>query len=442
MALNRRKFIGASAAAIGAAALSAKSYARIIGANDRVNIGFMGVRSRGEALVGSAINAGGVNITHICDVDSRVQAKSTKTLAKAGFSDVKVTDDIRKTLEDPELDAIAIATPDHWHAPAGIMALQAGKHVYVEKPISHNPHEGELFIKAQQKYNRVVQMGNQQRSSVESIELIKLLREGMLGDVYRVETWYGNARGSIGNGKKVPPPDWLNWELWQGPAPRQNYQDNYVHYNWHWFWHWGTGELCNNAAHELDIARWAVGGDYPEEVSTLADRHFYKDDDWEMYDTMYARYTFPGGKTIEWSGNSCNRILRYKRGRGALIMGTKGHVIIDRGGYEVYNLADELVTKRTVEGRATSTGDLAGGGHLTDLHMGNFLDTVRGKATHQSSPAEEGHKSTLMCHLGNIAYRTKSTLKLNPENGHIIDNPEAEKLWQRSYEKGWSPEKI
>ncbi|GAB56621.1 hypothetical protein GPUN_2506 [Glaciecola punicea ACAM 611] len=439
MTITRRKFLGTAAAALGVAAastFSASSYARIFGANERVNVGFMGLHSRGEGLVGSFINGGGVNITNICDVDSRAISKTSMIIKGAGFKTPKATADIRTMLEDKNIDAICIAAPDHWHAPAGVMGLEAGKHVYVEKPLSHNPHEGEIFVEAQKKHGKIVQMGNQQRSSVETIELIKHIREGMLGNCYKAETWYANNRGSIGNGKSVPVPNWLNWELWQGPAPRTQYKDNIVHYNWHWFWHWGTGELCNNAAHELDIAQWALDVDFPEKVSTTGGRYYHTSDDWEMYDTIRARFSFKGGKTIEWAGNSCNNIKRFGRGRGTLILGTKGHAIVDRAGYEIYDVSGTLIKERKVEGAATSTNDLIGVGPLTESHIANFLDSIRGKASKLNSPIDVGHVSTLLCHLGNISYRIGEDVNCDPLNGRV-QGTKANELWGREFQSGW-----
>ncbi|MCB0374242.1 MAG: Gfo/Idh/MocA family oxidoreductase, partial [Muricauda sp.] len=221
---------------------TARSYGRILGANDRINVGVMGANNRGKGLTLDFANAGNTAITHVCDVDSRVLAMIGNELNRLKQPKAKMGDDIRRQLEDKDMDVLVIATPDHWHAAASIMALQAGKHVYVEKPCSHNPGEGELLVAAQKKYNHVVQMGNQQRSSLETIELMKAINDGELGDIYHVYTWYANNRPSIGKGSRVPVPEWLNWDLWQGPAPRADYSDIYVHYNWHWFWDWGTGE--------------------------------------------------------------------------------------------------------------------------------------------------------------------------------------------------------
>jgi len=437
MKMERRKFIGLSAATFGALAFSASSYARILGANDRINVGFMGTKSRGMGLLGSFAKMQGVNLTHNCDVDSRVLEETHNAIIRAGFEPPKSDKDIRRILEDPTLDALVIAAPDHWHATAGVMALEAGKHVYVEKPLSHNPHEGEIFIFAQNKYKKIVQMGNQQRSSVESIELMMLIEEGILGDIYRAETWYGNNRGSIGNGNSMPPPSWLDWDLWQGPAPRRPYKDIYVHYNWHWFWHWGTGEICNNAAHELDIARWAMDLDFPEKVSVTAGRNFYVKDDWEMYDTMEVRYDFPGNKTIEWVGNSCNKVNRFGRGRGTLLLGTNGHAIVDRAGYEIYSTDGVLLRERKAQYRSVNTTDLIGAGALTDAHVNNFLESIRGVAKQQHSPITDGHLSTLLCHLGNIAYRVGKDIYCDPSNGRV-KGAEANRFWQRDFQDGWN----
>lgn len=322
---NRRKFLK-SVGALGAAgamgmSLSAKSYANILGANDRVNVGFMGVNSRGNFLMKTYAALNNVNVSHICDVDSNALDKNAAQAKELGHNNVKTGKDVRKTLEDKDLDLLVIAAPDHWHTPAAIMALQAGKHVYVEKPCGHNPREGELVVEAQKKYGKHVQMGNQMRSCAETNEIIKLIHGGIIGDVYNAETWYSNNRKSIGNGKKVPVPANLDWDLWQGPAPREEYLDNIVHYNWHWRWNWGTGETANNATHTIDIARWAMQADFATGVKVESARNFYQGDDWEMYDTIRARWDFDGGKTIEWRGNSCTKVAQYRDGitRGILL---------------------------------------------------------------------------------------------------------------------------
>ncbi|MCJ7682214.1 MAG: Gfo/Idh/MocA family oxidoreductase, partial [Candidatus Aminicenantes bacterium] len=317
-----------------------------------------------------------------------------------------------------------------------ILALQAGKHVYVEKPSGHNPREGELLVEAQKKYRRVVQMGNQQRSSPESIEIIREIHGGLIGRAYDGRAWYANSRGPIGFGKSVPVPTWLDYELWQGPAPRTPYRDNVIHYNWHWFWRWGTGESCNNATHELDVCRWALGVDFPIRVTSSGGRFHYSDD-WEAYDTQMIGYDFEDGKTITWEGRSCNPFPVMNRGRGVTIHGTEGTVLIDRNGYTVYDMKNKEIKKRLASER-NDTLDTTGEGGLTERHIQNFLDAVQ-KNVVLRSPINQGHISTLYCHLGNIAQRTGSTLHCDSGNGHIKDNPAAIALWSRSYEPGWEP---
>ncbi len=444
MKTTRRNFVkkttlSSAGLALGGMAmgLSPKSYKGIIGANDRLNVAVMGTNSRGAHLARVFQNASGASVSYICDVDKRVLDETVKNVHEHSGSMPKASTDIRRVLDDQDVDVLVIAAPDHWHAPASIMALNAGKNVYVEKPCSQNPLEGEMLVISQRKHGKIVQMGNQQRSSPESIEIIREIHNGIIGDVYSAYTWYSNQRKSIGNGKVVPVPDWLDWELWQGPAPRRDFHNNYVHYNWHWFWHWGTGETCNNATHELDIARWALGVNFPSKVEVVGARNFYKDDDWEMYDTLNASFQFEDGKSITWDGQSCNGLGKWGRSRGVVIYGTKGSVLVDRNIYILYDLAGKPIKTVSAESRSATT-NLVGAGGNDDRHVHNFLETIRGKAEIQNSPINEGHKSVLLCHLANIAYRTGKDLQCDPKNGHIKNNA-AMKLWGRKYEKNWEP---
>ena len=208
-----------------------------------------------------------------------------------------------------------------------------------------------------------------------------------------------------------------------------------MHYNWHWFWKYGTGELCNNAMHELDVARWMMGLSYPTTVSARGARRFFRGDDWEMYDTLGLDLIYADGRTIRWDGNSCNSMERYGRGRGVLLLGTKGSAIVDRNGFELFDLAGKSV--RTVKAAATSeTTGTVGEGALDVYHAGNFADVIRGRAKTLASPVAEGHISTTLCHLGNMAYRTKAVLTVDPSSGKPT-NPEAMKLWSVDYEPGW-----
>ena len=401
--------------------------------SDRVAAAVMGVNSRGNELA-MALARTGAEVRYVCDVDSRAAEKAVAEVTGMGDQRPRGLTDFRRALEDPSLDALVIAAPDHWHTPASLLALQAGKHVYVEKPCGHNPREGELLVEAQRRYGKVVQMGNQQRSAPESIDLMQRIREGVIGRPYFARAWYANTRDTIGRGAPAAVPGWLDYELWQGPAPRTRYHDNVVHYNWHWFWRWGTGEICNNGTHEIDVCRWALGVEFPTKVTSSGGRYHF-DDDWECTDTQVASFEFEGGATITWEGRSCNGRPIENRGRGVSIHGTEGTAVVDRSGYVIYDLENNEVA-RLIVGEGGDGLDTRGGGSHTDRHLANFQDAVRGEAT-PASPIAEGNKSQLLCHLGNIAQRTTGSLTCDSRTGRIVGNASAMFFWSREYEPGW-----
>ncbi len=260
--VTRRKFLetlaaGAAGLAVGS---TARSYAQILGSNERLNFAVIGLNGRAYAHLSSLkANKSAARVTHVCDVDSDILAKFAAATQQEMGEAPKADKDFRKMLEQKDVDAITIATPDHWHTPMAIAGLQAGKHIYVEKPCSHNPAEGAMLVEAQQKYGKLVQMGTQQRSSPHTIEIVGKIHEGLIGRPYFAKCWYSNTRKSIGIGKEVPVPPQLDWDLWQGPAPRRPYKNNIHPYNWHWFRIYGTGETLNNGTHEVDVCRWALG---------------------------------------------------------------------------------------------------------------------------------------------------------------------------------------
>jgi predicted dehydrogenase len=363
-------------------------------------------------------------IVSICDVDSRAAQKASEAVAKAQSRPAVVTTDIRRVLDDQSIDALVVAAPNHWHAPATILGCAAGKHVYVEKPCSQTAEEGELAIQAARKHDRVVQMGSQRRSWPAVIEAVSEMHAGKIGEVLYARTWYNNRRGSIGTGKQAAVPEWLDWDLWQGPAPRRPFVDNMVHYNWHWVWHWGNGELGNNGPHGLDVARWGLGVTFPNRVTAGGGKYRHKDDQ-ETPDTMMVTYDFPEGKTITWEGLSWSPLGPLDTGFGVSFHGTEGSIVVRDAGYVLYDLKNKEVDKKSA-----AAGDKD--------HLTNFLDCIR-TGSRPNADIEEGHRSSLLCHLGNIAYRTQSVLKLDPANGHIVDNADAQKLWGREYEKSWEP---
>ena len=408
--------------------------------NEMINVAVMGVRSRGKALARTFAAAENCKVSTICEVDERYVTDCLKAISEFQQDTPKVEKDVRKVLEDPDLDALVIAAPDHWHAPAAIMACQAGKHVYLEKPCSHNPKEGEWLVAAAEKYDRVIQMGNQRRSWSNVVQCMEEMHEGIIGEVYFARSWYANQRGSIGRGKKVDPPKELDWEMWQGPAPRQAYQDNIHPYEWHWFWHWGTGEALNNGTHFLDLMRWGLQVTYPNLVTSSGGRYHF-DDDWETPDTQIISIDFPGKKSMTWESRSCNTLRAYDQGAGTTFHGTGGSVVLSSGNaYKVYD--NDRNPKLVKEVNAEDAKDhdpqnTMGPGMRLDLgHIENFLDAIR-TGSEVRSEIKGGHQSVLLCQLGNIAYRTQSALKIDPKNGHILDNEEADKLWSRSYQPGW-----
>jgi len=436
---SRRDFIKKMTATglgvtLGGMSFSAKSYANIVGSNERFQIAVMGTNGRGAGMARNFQNIKDVNMMYVCEVEDKAMAKGLAAVERAGGKP-KPEKDIRKVLADKDLDALLVTAPDHWHAPATIMACQAGKHVYVEKPCSHNPREGELSIAAARKYNRIVQVGAQRRSWPGLIEGIEALHNGAIGKVYFARGWYTNKRKSIGFGKEVPAPSTIDFDLWQGPAPRRSYRDNLIHYNWHWFWHWGTGEALNNGTHEIDVIRWGLGVDFPTHVSSEGARFAFKDD-WETPDTQIIDLRFGDDCLVTWEGRSCNARDSEGRDRGVIFYGENGALETGHNGYRIFDqnnkLVKELDSKEKIDGRDPSSPSA----NLDMGHIHNFLDAIRSNKK-PNGDIEELHKSTTLVQLGNIAWRTGQRLTIDPANGHILNSPEAQELWGRTYEPGW-----
>jgi predicted dehydrogenase len=437
--------VAASSAALAiggiASGMSAKSYRNIIGANEFINVAIIGVNSRGKSMSATIAGQKNAGVACICDVDERAIPKAIAAATEVNSAIApKSEKDCRKVLEDKAIDAIYIATPDHWHAPLTIMGCQAGKHVYVEKPLSHNPREGELAVEAARKYNRVVQMGAQRRSAPTLTQGIEKLHNGVIGRVYMAKTWYTNARkatfltpGTV--------PTWLDYDLWQGPAPRVPYKEGLIHYNWHWFWHWGTGEALNNGTHEVDVARWGLGVDFPTRVTSAGGRYHYKDD-WETPDSQIVTMEYPGGVLLVWENRSSNGRKIEGADRGIIFYGENGSLDTGDDGYKIYDLNGKLVSEAKSEsaepgglqGRNLASPNLI----MDNQHVADFLDAIKNNRR-PNCDVETGFKSVVAMQLGNIAWRVGHDLNIDPKNGHIINNPDAQKLWSRTYEKGWEP---
>jgi predicted dehydrogenase len=425
---DRRSFLKKSAAA--SAAWAAGSYfvsqspaqeTKSTGAT--LNVAIMGVNGRGGSLATGFIGQPNCQVAYICDVDERATGKVLNPITERQNRKPQAVTDFRKALDDKSVDILVCAAPNHWHAPATILGCAAGKHVYVEKPCSHNPREGELAVEASRKHNRVVQMGSQRRSSPVIGEGIELMNSGAIGNVLYARSWYNNRRPSIGHGKPAEIPSWLDWTMWQGPAPDRPFVDNVVHYNWHWKWHWGNGELGNNGVHGLDVARWGLGVEFPIRVTSGGGKYRH-DDDQETPDTHVVTYSFLGGKSITWEGLSWSPYGNGGSQFGISFHGTEGTIVIEDG-YQQFDPKNKLVTEKK-------------GGNGEREHIANFLECVRtGKLP--NADIEKGHRSTLLCHLGNIAHRTNRVLTTSEKDGHIQNDDEAMQLWSREYRAGWEP---
>ena len=386
-------------------------------------IGIIGAGGRGTQVGSGFAALPGAVIKYVCDVDAAHSLAASKAIATKQATVPQPVENLHQVLEDKSVDAVVIATPDHWHAPAALLAIVAGKHVYVEKPCCHNPHEGELLLAAARQHNRVVQHGTQRRSYPRVIEAIERVRAGDIGQVHLSRGWYNNNREATGRRTPAQIPPGLNWDLWQGPAPRRDYTENVVHYKWHWYWDWGTGELGNNGIHSLDVCRWGLGVDFPRQVTAGGGRYHFQDDQ-QTPDTLSVTYDF-GDKAIIWEGRSCNLRGFEGTGFGIAFYGEKATLVIDGGGYRLVDAKDKEIEKQS--GAASDTP-----------HFQNFLDCIR-SGKRPVADIEEAHKSTLLCHLGNIAYRSGGAIHCDPKNGHVIGSPQADALWGREYEKGWEP---
>lgn len=424
--LDRRRFLEKSAAAGSAFSLLASTgrAEKRVTANDTLVVAVVGVNGRGRAHAQGYAQQEGAEVAYICDVDERVIPRAIEQTAKYQSRKPVGVRDFRKILDDQSIDIISIATPNHWHAPAAIMACAAGKHVYVEKPCSYSAEEGELLVQAARKYDRVVQMGNQRRSRAPVIEAIKKIHDGVIGNVLLANTWYNSRRGTIGIGKQVEVPKELDFDLWQGPAPARPYKDNLVPYNWHWHWHWGNGELGNNGIHALDLARWGLEVDYPTKVTSTGARIRFQDDQ-ETPDTHSVAFHY-GNRIVTWEGISWSPYGPGGSQFGIVFHGDEGTMELDDSGYRIFDMKNKEV--ENVKGRG---GDAE--------HYANFLDSIR-KQRRPSADIEGGHKSTLLCHLGNIAQRADRHLQTDPKNGHILNDAEAQKMWGRDeYREGFDP---
>jgi len=435
----RQAAVGAAALSLGFPVISDARGRKVIGANDTIRIGVAGVNSRGLALASTYAKMPLCEVTVLCDCDSVALDRCAEQIFKQTGKRPQTYKDIRKMLESKDFDALVIAMPDHWHAKAAIMGLQAGKHVYLEKPTSYCPSENEALLAAAAKHPRlVVTAGNQRRSWPNIIEAIDEVRNGAIGRVRYAKSWYSANRPSIGRGKVVPVPDTLDWDLWQGPAPRVGeFHDNYIHYNWHWFYRWGTGEALNNGTHFVDILRWGLGEAYPTLVTSVGGRFRYHDD-WQFPDTQLITYQFGENAAGSWEGRSCNSTPADGFGVGVAFYGENGTLTLGGGNeYKILDMKGNVIRHRKSE-LAFEAGNLINPSERLDMiHFENWFSAIRSGAA-LNSTLKDACISTQLVQLGNIAQRTGGSLAVDPSSGRILNaSEEAEALFTREYEPGW-----
>lgn len=423
--INRREFLGASAAnAAGMAAAGVVGWTGVAGArpapSERVSVGVIGIRSQGKTLASTLAGLPHVDVAALCDVDESLLPQAAREIeARQGHTPQMATD-FRRLLDDPALDAVVIATPDHWHALMTILACEAGKDVYVEKPVSHSLAEGPAMIVAGRKHRRVIQSGLQQRSGAHFLSAIEYVRSGKLGNVHLAKAWTVHQRKSIGFRKNAQVPAGVDYDLWLGPAADRPFNPNRFHYNWHWFWDYGTGELGNWGVHLLDVARWGLAVEFPAQVSAVGGKHHFQDDQ-QTPDTLFVNYAYPG-KTITWEHRLWSSHGQEGRSAAVAFCGDRGTLIVDRGGWKVYGQK---------ESATADASDLLG------PHLQNFVDSVRTRAVPACS-IETGHISSALCHLGNIAYRLGKSVDVNAASGTPVDDRAAQEIAKSEYRAPWT----
>ncbi len=426
MSSNRRSFLGRTTA--GVAALSAASYARALGASERVRLAMIGCGGMMRHHISHTLKRKDAEIVAVCEVDANRLATAAKTVEKEAGKAPATEKDLRKVLAGP-CDAVFIATPDHWHAPATILAVEAGKHVYVEKPCSHNLREGRLMLEAARKAKRVVQTGTQSRSTRHVMEAMQALKEGIIGDVLVAKAWNSQLRRNIGKQKPTRPPEALDFDLWLGPAPEVPYQSNLLPGIWRWWYDFGCGDMGNDGVHDLDIARWGLGvRTHPTTVAAIGGKYFF-DDDQQFPDTQYIVFEYPGDGKL---GHRRQLIYEHRiwspyfqegYENGNAFYGTKGMMILGKhGGWRVEGV-------RNKPGRT-----MKGSPDLKANHDDFFACVKDGKRP--NADVEEGMLSAALCHLGNIACRVGRQLTFDAAKEAIVGDPEANALVRRRYREG------
>jgi predicted dehydrogenase len=438
MQMNRREFL-AQSAAVGAAALAGRSAGAQEtrpsdaqpprkGPNEEIRVACVGLGGMGRHHIRIHASAPNVRVVTLCDIDENLLPERVEYAQQTAGSTPKTEYDIRRVLDDKDVDCISAATPNHWHALVTVWACQAGKDVYVQKPASHNVFEGRRMVDAARKYGRVVQVGLQNRSSPGVREAMRMLREGVIGDVYMARALCYNQRESIGVKPDAPAaPAGVHYDLWLGPAPVRPFNPNRFHYNWHWHWDYGNGDIGNQGVHQMDIARWGLNKKLPVRVHSMGGRYAYHDQG-ETPNTQVSTFQYPDGTLLVFEVRNLDTHKEWEVDVGNLFYGSKGYMAIRGDTYEVV-LNDKPGPK---------------GGRGDADHFQNFHDVVRSRRLSDlNCDVEEGHYSAALCHLANISYRLGRSLDFDPEKEEFPSDQEANTLLTRAYRKPFVvPERV
>ncbi len=424
---SRREFLGSAALGVlAASAAPTSSAARAAG--EQLTLATIGCGGQGRALTRSFAAIEGVRLAAVCDVDPQRSAEAAREVSEIAGAAPRIEKDLRRILDDPAIDAVLVATPDHWHGPATLLALAAGKHVYVEKPCAHNVREGRLMVEAARRAKRVVQVGTQSRSGPHLLAAIDLLRQGAIGEVLVAKAWNCQRRGNIGHAQPSDPPEGVDYDLWLGPAPHVPFQANRFHYNWHWWYAFGTGDLGNDGVHEVDIARWGLGVTTHPSRITASGTKLYFDDDQQFPDTQLAVFDYAaenGGrpKQLIYEMRIWTPYLLEGHENGNAFYGTDGYLVLGkRNGWQLFGPKSE--PRQSMAGLP-----------LGPEHHRNFLASIRSGEL-PLADIEIGHLSAALCHLGNIASRLGRVLHFDPASEQMLGDEEAGKLLGRDYQGG------
>ena len=423
---NRRHFL--QAAGSGAVAISLPQHRANASINEQLSVAVIGPGGMGSSHLNELLRRDDVRVTYVCDVDRNRLDKAAQTVTKAGHPAARAVTDLRRVLDDKSVDAVFIATPDHWHGPASILALDAEKHVYVEKPCCHNIREGRLMSDAVARSGKFLQVGTQSRSTPFVQEAMQRVLEGEIGDILVAKAWNSQRRGNIGKSAPATPPEYLNYDLWVGPAPIVPYRSNMLPSSWRWFRNFGCGDIGNDGVHDIDVALWGLGvTTHPSTATCIGGKYFF-DDDQEFPDTQYAVFEYDQKTT---SGQGRKQLIFEQRiwtpyvqegyENGAAFYGTEGVLIIGHTvGWRLYGPRNKLISEKT--GRASVTA-----------HQTNFFDCIRGTTTKTSASINEGHRAATIVHLANIAARERQVLQFDSESHTITNHDQSTSLTGRTY---------